>query len=474
VILHGDCLEVLRTLPAASVHACITSPPYWGLRNYKTAPVLWGGDPACVHDFPVDVDTCDACGAWLGHLGLEPTPELFIAHMVDIFREVRRVLRDDGTLWLNIGDCYAGVAAAAAAGVKTTLEGSVEGQDQSRLARGSQKRAGLHESARQAGAVGRAWTPAGIKEKDLVVIPWMLAFALRADGWYLRAENIWAKGISFCDTYAGSVMPESVTDRPTRGHEQVFLLAKSPRYFYDQFAVKERGVYPAGTLAAKGSGQREGNRRGSRKKDLREAEGERRQTGRFQDRWDKSHHKMAAREDGNHPWDGYAMYDGTRNLRTVWAIGVQPFAEAHFATFPPDLVHPCIAAGTSAHGVCAACGAPYARVVEQEDVPDDVKQQFEAARSQTAEDHGRGDGFTTRRPNYQRKTRGERWQRTCACETTDVVPATVLDPFSGAGTTGVECARMQRTYLGIELNADYIALAERRIAAVAPLFGETA
>lgn len=315
----------------------------------------------------------------------------------------------------------------------------------------------------------------GYKPKDLVGVPWMLAFALRADGWYLRAEIIWAKGVSFCDAYAGSVMPESVQDRPTRSHEQVFLLTKSPRYFYDAEAVREQGVFPAGTLAAKGSGTREGNRRGGRKSDAEGINGRNVQmVGSEAERRDINgssfNNNPNRRGTVSYDANGYAVYDGTRNLRTVWTISPKPFTEAHFATFPPDLVVPCIKAGTSEKGVCAACGAPWRRLVDKEPIPEDVRADFEAARQRSAEDHGREDGFTTRRPNFQRGRGLTTWEPTCDHADTETVPATVLDCFSGAGTVGVVAAGLHRKYVGIELNAEYIQIAERRIAGVAPLF----
>lgn len=394
MIHHGHVIDVLRGLPEKSVHTVVTSPPYWALRNYKTPAQVWPD-------------------GWEGPLGLEPTPDLFVAHLVAVFAEVRRVLRDDGTVWLNMGDCYNAGTTSARGGVKEIDHGT--------WGRLESEYGGGRANARD------------LKPKDLVGIPWMLAFALRADGWYLRAENIWAKGLSFCPSYAGSVMPESVTDRPTRSHEQVFLLSKSKDYFYDYHGVKENGVYPAGTLAAKGSGTREGNRR---------------------------------------PED-YAEYDGKRNLRTVWAIGVEPFREAHFATFPLALVTPCVIAGSSSYGACSACGAPYERIVEMSAIPDDVKAEFEAARSQTANDHGREDGFTTRRPNFKRTVLSEKWLPTCDHDA-PVVPAVVMDPFAGSGTVGVVCGKLLRTFVGIELNPAYVEMAERRISGVAPLFTEGA
>ncbi len=425
MIYPGDLFDVLPTLPEKSVHCVVTSPPYWGLRDYGNPP----------RTFP---------DGWTGCLGLEPTPELFIAHMVQAFAEVHRVLRDDGTLWLNMGDCYAGSWGAQG---RQGATGEMAGRS--------------IVSARQIAVAVKKTTMAGsvahldgIKAKDLIGIPWMLAFALRSWGWYLRAEIVWAKGVSFCDAYAGSVMPESVQDRPTRSHEQVFLLTKKPRYFYDAEAVREEGVWPAGTMAAKGSGTREDNRRGTKGAALVE---------------------QGSRRDGNRENPaggiGYATYDGTRNLRTVWTISPKPFAEAHFATFPQDLVIPCIKAGTSEKGVCASCGAMWRRLVEKEPIPEDVRADFAAARERSAEDHGRTDGFTTRRPNFQRGRGETTWEPTCTCGA-DVAPAVVMDCFSGAGTVGAVCAGLQRRYVGVEINPAYIEIAERRIASVAPLFAE--
>jgi len=250
-VLNGDCLEQLRTLADQSVHCCITSPPYWGLRDYG-------------HD---------------GQIGLEPTPEEYVAKIVEVFREVRRVLRDDGTLWLNLGDSY--------------TSGDRKDRDSALVSRTS----GV--TNRSAG-MGRAPTPPGLKPKDLVGIPWRVAFALQTDGWYLRQDIIWHKP---------NPMPESVRDRCTKAHEYIFLLAKSPKYFYDAEAVKEPGVVPAGTKGAKGSAER-----------------------------------FNAPGVNSRPPE-YKVYDGTRNRRSVWTITTKPYKGAHFATFPPDLVEPCVLAG---------------------------------------------------------------------------------------------------------------------------------
>lgn len=303
-ILTGCCLSLLETLPDQSVQACITSPPYWGLRDYQIA----------------------------GQLGLEQTPDEYVARMVAVFREVRRVLRDDGTCWINIGDCYAGSGRGGYTGGKSGLQGSTDGQDQSRIARGSQLHAGLHETARQAGAVGRAWVPppAGLKQKDLVGVPWMLAFALRADGWWLREDIIWSKP---------NCMPESANDRCTRSHEYLFHFSKSARYYHDKDAITEPctqdefadgfrgGAYCNNSTfnnAEGGKRKRSGNKR--------------RLTGADRGRPD-SH------LGGSIPWEG-----ATRNKRSVWTVATKPFPEAHFATYPPELIEPCILAGCPAGG----------------------------------------------------------------------------------------------------------------------------
>ncbi|KKL69769.1 hypothetical protein LCGC14_2111590 [marine sediment metagenome] len=261
-ILVGDSLHL--PLPDKHFHTCVTSPPYWGLRDY---------------------------GLGSDSLGLEPTPELYVQHLVDIFREVRRTLRDDGTLWLNLGDSYA--------------------------SQGGSRDYGSSDNGTGRGpAVGgnRAPSP-GLKPKDLVGIPWMVAFALRADGWYLRSDIIWHKP---------NVMPESVRDRPTKAHEYLFLLSKSKRYYYDGEANKEPTT---GTARKCGQNSRANVDRdvlhGTRKQD---AIGKSRYVG-FNDRYD------------------FANPSKKRNRRSVWNIATQPYPDAHFATFPEKLVEPCILAG---------------------------------------------------------------------------------------------------------------------------------
>jgi DNA modification methylase len=335
--LHqGDCRAILPTLPADSVHCVVTSPPYWGLRDYG----------------------CE------GQLGLEPTPEEYVATMVAVFREVRRVLRDDGTLWLNMGDAFS--------------------------------------------------------DKQLVGMPWRLAFALQADGWYLRADIIWAKP---------NPMPESVTDRPTKAHEYVFLLSKSARYFYDAAAVAEPAIYAGDLKRTNGNAG------------------------------------MDAGYDGHRTRDGFrrgVTVPATRNLRSVWSIPSAPFPDAHFATFPPALAQRCILAGTSEKGCCRACGAPWTRVVEHERESTPIV-------PATAKGHARANGTAPYRPNC-RQTGGvgavvtsclRGWAPTCPCATTPI-PCTVLDPFAGSGTTALVAEALGRRSLLIELAPPYVHMAQGR------------
>ncbi len=316
-IYCGDCRD-MSAVPDASVQCVITSPPYWGLRDYGTA--TWeGGDPSCGHD-PADTPqrrgllrstlqggkqttghqregykaVCARCGAVRvdNQLGLELTPEEYIGEIVAIFREVRRVLRDDGTLWLNMGDCYASAPAG-----RMTTSGTLEG--------GGFRENKPFDTAKAS----------GLKPKDLVGVPWHLAFALQADGWWLRSDIIWHKP---------NPMPESVTDRPTKAHEYLFLLAKSETYYYDAEAIREPHQDRAGIDRFTGHGG----------KSLPEYE-ERKWT----DRSDGLARPPMTMRDREYNPNG-------RNRRSVWTIVTQPYPEAHFATFPEALVEPCVLAGS--------------------------------------------------------------------------------------------------------------------------------
>lgn len=271
-VIIDDAARALSRMDDQSIHCCVTSPPYYGLRDYGAA----------------------------GQIGLEETPEAYVSRLVEVFRQVRRVLRDDGTLWLNLGDSYAG---SGRGGNSPAITG--RGKDASKI--GSKLPAGLHEPVRASGNIGRAWVapPPGLKPKDLIGIPWRVAFALQADGWWLRQDIIWHKP---------NPMPESVTDRCTKAHEYVFLLAKSARYFYDIDSIKEPAV-----AGYNGSSFTKGK------------------TWVAQSALSDVSKKERVERD-------------TRNRRSVWTVKPKPYKGAHFATFPQDLVRPCILAGCPAGG----------------------------------------------------------------------------------------------------------------------------
>jgi DNA modification methylase len=443
-ILEGDCLNVLSTLPERSVQTCITSPPYFGLRDYGTG--TWaGGDDGCDHkrrvikqdglanvpcargaggamvpaggrkarESEAEVSygaECGKCGATRtdSQIGLEETPEQYVANLVAVFREVRRVLRDDGTLWLNLGDSYAQYDGQG--NLDEPREPGLHGafRVSSRLATVAENR-----------GPGRHSLPPGLKRKDLIGIPWMVAFALRADGWYLRSDIIWAKP---------NPMPESVTDRPTKAHEYLFMLSKFSRYFWDADAIREDNEHPdrSGTNPRLAISTQPGNT--------------------FQGR------------------DGRAIDSNPagRNKRSVWTVATQPFPGAHFATFPPKLIEPCVLAGSSPQA-CAECGAPWERVTERERTTYDGRRATTPARD-TGVAHG---NYSAMDRNMALLVRTKGWQPSCEHDAPG--RCTVLDPFSGAGTTGVVALRHDRDYIGIELNPAYAQMARDRIYDDGPL-----
>lgn len=430
----GDCRDVLQALPERSVQTVVTSPPYFGLRDYGH------GD----------------------QIGLEPTPEEFVEAMVQVFRAVRRVLRDDGTVWLNLGDTYA-----------STSKGS-GGTGASGLMKDGRAETGRASAdtanGRATFAVRRFELGDGLKTKDMIGIPWMVAFALRADGWYLRSEVIWHKP---------SPMPERVSDRPTRAHEHLFLLSKQARYYYDADAIR--------TPLAEGSAERI-------------------EAG-FRDRYADGAVDGKGYRGPTGGKNGMAVPAVGANRRTVWTVPPSPFGGAHFATFPYKLVEPCILAGAP-EKACAECGSPW--------VADDGPRALDESRPQArraialADEHGLtdahldairscGTGDTGRAKATQtgtgrnepavqaladeakaalggyyrefllaRPTRGVD-APTCSCDA-GTQPGVVLDPFAGAGTTGVVALRQGRSFVGVELNPEYVAIARERIVGDAPLF----
>lgn len=393
-IIQGDALLTLKTLSDNLVDCVVTSPPYWNLRNYGIE----------------------------GQLGLEKTPQEYISKMGEIFREVRRVLKPEGTLWLNLGDSYMASATGNQGNGSSTLEGG----------KSTQVEAGKRPSK----------ICGGLKTKDLVGIPWRVALALQADGWWLRSDIIWSKP---------NPMPESVTDRPTRAHEYLFLLTKSQKYFFDQEAVREPWVEyeRARRLREKENGLDTVYQTAN--------EGKIGQTPQGQNGAVKNVKRRGELAEGN-----------GRNIHSVWTIATQPFPQFHFATFPEALVEPCIKAGTSERGYCPECGKPWVWMVDRAKVGDWNKNRDRFGRgnhqNKNGDDIVKINGSPYLRGYYPPRTLG--WSPSCDCNK-DPIPPLVLDPFSGAGTVALVAKRLLRDYIGIELKPDYITMSEKRLAMTA-------
>ena len=469
-ILAGDCRETLKTLADQSINTCITSPPYWGLRDY-------GEDE---------------------QLGMEDTPEEFVENLVQVFREVKRVLRDDGTVWLNLGDSY---AMSSIRGGNKKFSGNV----------------GAHSHYEKSIKKGKKNIPIGLKAKDLVGIPWRVAFALQSDGWYLRQDIIWHKP---------NPMPESVTDRCTKAHEYIFLLSKSSKYYFDNEAIKEDSIYAPNKTN--------------------EVE---RAKGYYKGKW--SNPEKGSRNDGS-----FKAIREKRNKRSVWTVATKSFKAAHFATFPINLIEPCVLAGCP-EKVCVACGTPYKKeivveknltkeqadeikanliktnkekkpyaiidkdfrnqVIEYRNLPkhDDLRNYLKEFRIKSnytideIEQH-----FGTQAPHHWFEKNGSYpskedwlvlkallelddtydvamteifyksglkgansyaegdWQRQCNCETNETKPGTVLDPFGGSGTTGQIADGHNRNAILCELNPEYIEISKKRLGVGTDLFSE--
>jgi DNA modification methylase len=407
-ILQGHVLDRLNDIAPNSVQVCVTSPPYYGLRSYGTEPQVWGGDAGCEHVFgdettgkrrgtlnvgfnerwgnsPGDKkqehaanlivnngSTC-SCNAWRGELGQEPTLALYLDHLLMVFDAVKRVLRDDGCLFVNLGDSYD-------------------------------------------------------TNKSLYLMPPQFALMMKARGWIVRNDLIWAKT---------ACMPESVTDRATRSHEYIFHFAKSARYFYDAEAVKE---------AQQGDGRRRGCVHS-----LTRADG----TG---------------RNDGGSEWQD----NGSRNQRTVWTIGPEPLQDEHYAAWPTEIPRRCILAASSEKGQCPACGAPWRRVVERTGASNAANEKvsdYDVPGLAKGSSHDR-----VRRLSggmgYEHVRRGtNNWQPSCSCiDAGDPIPQTVLDPFIGSGRTGIVADRLDRHCIGIELSPVNVAMSERLVRGDSPMF----
>jgi len=427
-LYNGDVLDVLRQLPDESVQCCITSPPYWGLRDYGTAE--WkGGDPNCNHNpqkpdggqladraLPLGrggiyKEICKKCGAVRidRQLGLEKTPEEYIEKMVKVFREVWRVLRSDGTLWLNMGDCYANIGSGSSSNT----------EHNGRVWKGDGYKDGFRNSTRYQGREKPNTAINGLKPKDLIGMPWRLAFALQTDGWYLRSDIIWHKK---------NPMPESVTDRPTKAHEYLFLMTKSARYFYNADAIRE----PHKKISIKRSKRKwDGNRN----------------TGKIK----PSYAGLKAEN---------MCHSAGRNKRTVWTISTQPFPEAHFATFPEKLVMPCVKAGTSEKGNCPMCGKPWIRITDKKSYITRPTTGRDTQKQKQKPEYSGGLARTGGHVVVSKETIG--WQSQCNCMVFPIYPV-ILDPFMGSGTTALVCEKLNRDWIGIELSRQYCNIAIKRI-----------
>ena len=426
---HVDARQI--PLDDKSVHCVVTSPPYWGLRNYGLGS--WsGGEAECEHRANPDSDAdgtyheahaatipggwrqsggevnptgrCGKCGATQAPdgIGLEPTLGEWVENIVAVMREVRRVLRDDGTVWLNLGDSY---SSGASSGFRA----------------GSGRADGIVTDASPRNRNGVNFP--GLAPKNLIGQPWRVAFALQDDRWILRSAIVWHKP---------NPMPESCTDRPTSAYEMLFLLSKQGRYFYDAATVREPLTGGAHARRKDGSHRYVADR-GKDANDTR-------------DSWQDSYQPTAA------------------NARNVWMIPTQGRPDAHFATFPDELPRRCILAGTSEKGVCAECGAPWERETKKEMVSQHGNNRAEAYTNRDRFDGAKGianSGHVPARFNIQ--TLG--WQSTCGHEA-GTVPATVLDPFVGSGTTCAVAQALGRRSIGLDLNPEYLDIAAQRIGAV--------
>jgi len=382
-ILQGDCIESLKKLKDESVNTCITSPPYWGLRDYN-------GEEK--------------------QLGLEDTPEEFVDNLVKVFKEVKRVLRDDGTVWLNLGDTY-----SSHKDCKSTPQSLAKGM-QSEVAHVIEKGKSVSRNTKKLKA-------AGLKNKDLIGIPWRVALALQQDGWYLRQDIIWHKP---------NPMPESVKDRCTKAHEYIFLLSKNVKYYFDNEAIKEDAVR-AGKIP-------KGKKYSSELAD---------------DKIGGKHTRETLNEKPVAP---------KRNKRSVWTVTTKPFKGAHFATFPMDLIEPCVLAGCP-EKICVDCGKPYKRVMQK-------PKQLEVNRNKRSGTDDRKVGGVLDKYNRENPPIDLGVQKQCDCETNETKAGTVLDPFAGSGTTGIVAANHARNSVLLELNEEYIKIAKKRIKEQAGMFAE--
>lgn len=466
-IINADVFAGLKQIPDESVQCVVTSPPYWGLRSYLPA-----AHP--LKEFEIGQESVPDCQLIKDRCG-----KCYVCKMVSVFQEIYRVLRPDGTVWLNLGDTYAG---GGNGGGGSFAMHAIHCADKNEAAR-TGSRGVTVKSKRIARGSGR-WgggdiSAPGFKSKDLIGIPWRVALALQAAGWYLRSDIIWAKP---------NCMPESVTDRPTRAHEYLFLLTKSERYFYDHEAIKEPAIYDVdgtGTAARKARAhentksfpmsERNGLRPAGYKNSINfngknsgneKQRGHSRRHNGFNDRWDQMTHEEQSL--------------CGRNKRDVWTIPPANYPEAHFATFPAELIRPCILAGTSAHGACPECNAPWKRIVERGLMPTAKACKTaivdERDLSADAQDQGSNRQKDGHRPGMISANKTLGWSASCGCHKEDgaarqhrpTISCTVLDPFGGSGTTAQVARELGQRAILIDLNPNYIPMQKQRIAKVTP------
>ncbi len=521
IFLQGNARDKLKGLPPDFFHCAATSPPYFGLRRYDGGEEVWGGDDGCEHEWADEESVrrdrgvakgitakvgnqvrevsgtctcqgrlCAKCGAWRGQLGGEPTPELYITHLVEICREVRRVLRPDGVFWLNIGDSWGG-------------SGKGQMGDGSHASKHGEKQhtnVGSVQGGLQQGVVGN-----GIKPLDMVLIPSQLALALRTDGWYVRSVIVWSKnnpmpesvngwrwerhkvkvarsqheldlqqhvasdgigrttaglnvrkercavdgwqdcpGCAKCSPNDGYVLRKG-SWRPTDSYEVILMLAKTNSYYCDKDAVIEpiaASTVGRGKVSFGGAKGREYN------PDI-----------------DDPNYRGGTEQWGREYDYTQSNPAGGRNLRSVWEFPTKPYSGAHFAVFPPRLPELCIKSSTSEKGCCPVCGKPWARVIDKGMTDHDSNTEC-----------GYVVGSNAHRPSLLRQAAREHggeyhngdstvgWRPTCACGSHEVVPCRVLDPFSGAGTTALVGEQLGRDTVNIDTSAKYIELSKTRIA----------
>lgn len=433
-VLYADVLDATDALDATSFHCIATSPPFWGVRDYGLGPTSW---PEITY-VPMTGAAAITVPASASPLGLEPTLEAFVAHTVHVFRALWRVLRDDGVAWVEYGDGY-DCGTNAARGPSST--------------RGKPRanRPPLHRVSGWTDRCQGTRRTAGLKPKDLLGVPWRVALALQADGWFLRGDHPWLRP---------NPMPESITDRPTRAHSFVFLLSKQERYFFDTLAIAEQVQHPKASQPEdleRAFSRRRATAPGARQGVYRSGNRQRR----YGDARDVPSGSARAHNAGSIPWEDKS---GLKNARSVFIIPTQPYPGAHFATWPEKLAEKLVLSGTSGFGACAACGAQWVRRrdVTLVRVPCPAGLGVRRSAWPTLARKGRRLLRLLAAPIVEGVAA---WRPDCACGAS-AVRARVLDPFGGSGTTGLVGARLGREVVLIEAQAKYLPLMARRLAEV--------